>query len=83
MASSTETLLGVLFENYQKANSIQSALAEMGDRKPPTPVATDNSGAQSIVKSMAKTNIQSNRYEIILGVLLSQAKSFPRILGVR
>ena len=54
MASSTEAELGGLFENFQKENSMRTALAEIGHQQTPTPVTNDNTSANSIVKGTAK-----------------------------
>ena len=54
VASSTETELGGLFENCQKATSIRMALAEMGHQQTPTPVVTYNEVANSIVNGTVK-----------------------------
>ena len=43
-----------LFENFQKVTYIRMALAEMGHLKPPIPVATENTAANSIVNGKAK-----------------------------
>ena len=43
-----------LFENCQKVTYIRMALAEMGHLKPPIPVATENTAANSIVNGKAK-----------------------------
>ena len=49
MASAMESELGGLFENCQKSTSTRTALADMCHKKPPTPVATDNTAENSIV----------------------------------
>ena len=54
MASATEAELGGLFEIFQKSTSMRTALADMGHLKPPTPVATDNTVANSIVNGTEK-----------------------------
>ena len=54
MASATEAELVGLFENFQKETSMRTALAEIGHQKPPTPVATYNTAASSIVSGTAK-----------------------------
>ena len=54
MASATEAELGGLFEIFQKANSMRTALADMGHQQPPTLVTTENVAAKSIVNGMAK-----------------------------
>ena len=54
MALAVEAELGGLFENIQKATYKKTVLAEMGHLQPPTPVATDNSAANSIVNGTAK-----------------------------
>ena len=57
MASATEAELGGLFENFQKATYTRTALAEMGHLQPPTPMATDNTSANSIVNGTEKQKI--------------------------
>ena len=57
MASAMKVEPGGLFENGQKATYMRTALAEMGHLQPPTPVATDNTEADSIVNRAAKQNI--------------------------
>ena len=59
MASATEVELGGLFENCQKATSTNTALVYMGHLQPPTPVATDNTAANSIVNGTEKQKIYS------------------------
>ena len=54
MESATEVELGGLFGNFQKAKSMITDLAEMGHQQPPTPVATDNTAASSIINGTAK-----------------------------
>ena len=54
MVSAMEAELVGLFENFQKATSMRTALAEIGHQKPPTPVATYNTAANSIVNGTAK-----------------------------
>ena len=54
MASATEAELGGFFEKCQKATSMRTALSDMGHLQPPTPVATDNKVANSIVNGTAK-----------------------------
>ena len=54
MSSATEAELGGLFENYQKATSTSKALAEMDQLQPPTPVATKNTAANSIVNETSR-----------------------------
>ena len=58
MASSKGTELRGLFENFQKATFMRTALAEMGHQQPPTPVETDNTASNSIVNGRAKKNIE-------------------------
>ena len=53
---------------------MQTALAEMDHKQPPTPVATDNTAADSIVNGMAKKKIHSNRHEILLGTRQNMKK---------
>ena len=48
ISSSVEAELGGLFENFQKATWIETALAEMGHTHPPTPVAINNYVTNSI-----------------------------------
>ena len=55
---------------------MQTALAEMDHKQPPTPVATDNTAADSIVNGMAKKKIHSNRHEILLGTRQNMKKHF-------
>ena len=57
MASATEAELGGLFENFQKATSMGTALADMGQLQPPTTVATYNTAANSIVNGTSKQKI--------------------------
>ena len=54
MESATEAELGGLFENFQKATSMRTALSDMGHQKPPPPVAIDNTAANSIVNRTEK-----------------------------
>ena len=54
MASATEAELGGLFEKCQKATSMRMDLVEMGHQRPPTPVTTDNTTANSIINGTAK-----------------------------
>ena len=54
MSSAMEAKLGGLFENFQKATSMRTDLAEMGHSQPPTLVTTDNTAANSIVNETAK-----------------------------
>ena len=54
MASSTEEELGRLYENYQKAKSTRTALAEMGHPQPPTPMDMQNKAAKSIINGTSK-----------------------------
>ena len=49
MASATEAELGGLCENCQKTTSMGTALSEMGNLQPPTPVAIDNTASTSIL----------------------------------
>ena len=60
MASSTESELGGLFENCQKATSRRTALSEMGHQRPPTPVATESTASNSIVNRKAKQKISQS-----------------------
>ena len=53
MASAPEAEMGGLFENCQKSTSMRTALADMGHLQPTTPVATDNTAANSIVNRTA------------------------------
>ena len=50
MASAKKAELGGLFENFYKATSMSTALAEMGHIQPPTPVTTNNAATNSIFK---------------------------------
>ena len=54
MASATEAELGGLFENFQKAISTRTDLAEMVHPQPLKPVATDNTAAKRIVNGTEK-----------------------------
>ena len=54
MESATESELGGLFENCQKATSTRTALADMGHQQPTPPAATENTAANSIVNGTAK-----------------------------
>ena len=54
MESSKEAELGGLFENCQKSTYMRTTLSEIGHQKPPTPVATDNTSANSMFNGMAK-----------------------------
>ena len=54
MASAMESELGVLLENYLKATSMLTSLADMGHQQPPTLVTTDNTAANRIVKEKEK-----------------------------
>ena len=58
-----------------------TTLADMGHLKPPTPVATNNTAAKSIVNRTAKKKISSNRHEVLLGQGQNTTKQFPHILG--
>ena len=83
MESATEAELGGLLENFQKSTSMRTALSEMGHQQPPTPVAMDNTEANSIVNGTAKQkNVPSNRHEILLGQRQNPTKPFPHILGI-
>ena len=48
---------GGLFEKCQKATSTRMALADMDHQQPPTPVATENASANSIVNGTAKQKV--------------------------
>ena len=68
MESDTEAEFGGLFENFQKATSKRTELADMGHQQLPTPVATYNTLAKIIVNGTAKQkNILIKRHEILLG----------------
>ena len=54
LASAMESEMGGLFNNCQKAVPLRISLGEMKHPQPPTPVATDNSAACSIVNDTAK-----------------------------
>ena len=56
-ASATEAELGGLFENFQKATSMQISLAEMGHPQPPTTVATDKKSVNRTVNGTEKQKI--------------------------
>jgi hypothetical protein len=51
MSSASESELGVLFINAQKAVIERTILQEMGHRQPPTPIQTDNSTAEAIINA--------------------------------
>ena len=53
----------------------------MGHPQPPTPVATYNVVANSMLNGTAKQKIQSNRHELLLGQIKNTTKSFPHIMG--
>ena len=57
MELATEAELRGLFENFQKATSMRTDLAEMVHQQPPTPVVTDNTAANSIVNRTSKQKI--------------------------
>ena len=79
-ASSMEAELGGLFEKCQKATSMSTALADIGHQQPPTPVATENTAANSTVNRTGG-NISSNRHETLLGQRQNPKKPFPHIVG--
>ena len=54
MSSAMEAKLGGLFENFQKATSMRTDLAEMGHSQPPTPVATENTAENIILNGAVK-----------------------------
>ena len=56
-----EAELGALFEYYQKKKATRTALSEMGHQLPPTPVATDNIAANSIVNGTAHNTTSGKR----------------------
>ena len=66
---------------YQKATYMRTTLSEMGHQLPTTPVATDNTAANSIVEGTSKKNILSNRHDILLGQRQNTTKPFPHIMG--
>ena len=68
-------------KNYHKATSVRTALSEMGNQHPATPVAMYNKSSNRIVNVMAKKKIQSNRHEILLSQRHNTKKLFPHILG--
>ena len=57
MVSATESELGGLFENCQKATATRTALAETGRQQPPKTAAKDNIASNSIVNVTAKQKI--------------------------
>ena len=57
MALSTEAELGELFENCQKETSTRTSLEEMGHPQPSTPVATENTEANSILNGTEKKKV--------------------------
>ena len=54
MSSVTESELGRLFENTQKATSMRTALAEMSHQQPTTLVAIDNTVTNRTVTGTEK-----------------------------
>jgi hypothetical protein len=50
MSSAAEAEIGALYINARKGVEIRNILKEMGHMQPPTPVQTDNSTAEGIVK---------------------------------
>jgi hypothetical protein len=54
MSSASESELGVLFINAQKAVIERTILQEMGHRQPPTPIQTDNSTAEAIINAQVQ-----------------------------
>ena len=67
MESAMELKMVGLFENFQKATSIWTALSESGLPQPPTPLETDNTSADIIVNGTDKQKIHSNRHDNLLG----------------
>ena len=57
MGSSTEAELGGSFENFQKEIAMITDPANIVHQEPPTPVATENTEANSIVNGTAKQKI--------------------------
>ena len=57
VASARKEKLRGLFENRQKETSTRTVLAKMGHVQSPTPVAKDNTLANSIVNGTAKRKI--------------------------
>jgi hypothetical protein len=51
MSSESESELGALFINAQKAAVERTILQEMGHRQPPSPIQTDNSTAEAIINA--------------------------------
>ena len=61
----TEAELRGLFENSQKATSMQTALTEMGHSQPPKPVATKNIAVNStMIFYWVRDRIRQNRFHI-------------------
>ena len=52
-----ETELGGIFENCHKVTSMRTAQVNMVHQEPPTPVATENTAANSIFNRTAKQKI--------------------------
>ena len=61
MSSVAEAKLGALFINCRKAIPAQHTLEEMGHKKPPTPMQTDNTMALGIVNN----NITSKKLKLM------------------
>ena len=51
MSSATDAELGALFINAREAVHTRNILEEMGHPQPPTPIQTDNSTANKVVKN--------------------------------
>jgi hypothetical protein len=54
LASAMEAEMGGLFKNCQKGAELRTTAIEMKHPQPPTPVATDNSAAESVLNGTAK-----------------------------
>ena len=60
MASATEAEVGGLFENRDKATSMRTDLADMGQQQTPTLVASYNTAANSIVNGMERKKLDQS-----------------------
>ena len=83
MASDAEAELGVFFENYQKATSVQTSLAEMGNSQTPTLVATLNKASNIIVNVTAKQKISRAIDMIFIGYVIEYEKIMSTYSGKR
>ena len=76
-----ESDLGGLFENFQESTSTRTSLEEVGHPQPPTPVATENTAANSTFNGTGGKEVQSHKHDILLGQRQNMTKSLPHILG--